>query len=812
MASRQKLIVVGNGMAGVATVEELLKRTAELFEITIFGAENQPNYNRVLLSSYLAGESGRDELVLNSREWYEENQIKLQTGVTVTNIEIDSKTVVTNTGSSHTFDRLVLATGSEALLPPIRGLKKSGVFSFRSLADAEAMINQAPAARKAIVIGGGLLGLEAARGLACRGVEVSVAHLTDRLMERQLDHAAAGLLRREITSLGIQVLLGYTAESIVGDDCVQGIRFSNGSFYEADLVVIATGIRPKVELARQAGIQIKRGIVVDDYMETSEPGIFAVGECCEHRGRLYGLVAPLKEQAAVAAGALLGERQVAYQGSMLSTRLKIAGVPLVSMGEPSDQGKPEELIYSDPGSSIYRKLVVNEGRLESAILVGDLEGEHRFRELIRSGENIGEQRRTLLTGAGTPRASIESLADDAIICGCQGVSKGDIVQAIREFKLTDLEGVSARTRACTSCKGCTPLINQILAAELGGAYKEDTAVICNCLPLSWEDARAEIKALGLKSVSSVLHTLGNGAGCAACKPALSYMLAELWLDDYEKERSALFINDRFHANIQNDGSFSVVPRIYGGVVTPQQLRTIADVAEKYEVPMVKLTGGQRIALLGIAGNDLPAVWRDLDMPSGHAYAKAVRTCKTCVGDAFCHFGVQDSISLGIEMEKRYQGIPCPAKVKMGASGCPRNCAESDVKDIGVIGIQGGWEIYVGGNGGVNSRIGDPLGVVKSKAEVFRIADAFIQYYRQNAHKAERTSVFVERLGIEHLKSVIFADEKGHVKFLTRRMDKLSAAYRDPWAESLAHDTSYFEEIVVDLEQPELVQAGKGSNE
>jgi nitrite reductase (NADH) large subunit len=374
------------------------------------------------------------------------------------------------------------------------------------------------------------------------------------------------------------------------------------------------------------------------------------------------------------------------------------------------------------------------------------------------------------------------MPDSATICGCMGVSKGAIIKAIEEHGLTSKQEISDKTRACTSCKGCAPLIEQILQDVLGGEYvrQEGQPLLCECIPMIWGDVRREVMTRGLKSVSQILNTIGNGTGCETCKAGLNYMLSELYMDDYEKESDALFVNDRHHANIQKDGTFSVVPRVYGGVTTSDQLRRIADVADKYQVPMVKITGGQRIDLLGIGKEELPSVWSDLGMPSGHAYTKAVRTCKTCVGNLFCRYGVQDSITLGIEMEQRYQGVSCPGKLKMAVSGCPRNCAETAIKDVGVIGIQTGWEIYIGGNGGVKVRVAELLTVVKTMEEVLDITGVFIQYYRENARWMERTSHFVERVGIEHIREVVLEDKHGIVDRLRKRMDEVVAAYRDPW--------------------------------
>ena len=794
MSKKERLVVIGNGMAGVATVENILTKRKDM-SIAIFGAEPYTNYNRVLLSSVLSGEVGLDEITLNPQKWYEENGIELHLDASVKKINKKEKFVITNKDEIYSFDKLLIATGSNAFIPPIKGIQNrgnlnQGIFTFRNLDDAKSMISWAQKCRKAIVIGGGLLGLEAARGLIRQGVEVTVVHLMDRLMDMQLDAAAAAILKKEINKLGINVLLGHCAEKIIGNGSVEGLRFTNGKVYQADMIVIATGIRPNVELASEAGLEVNQGIVVNDYMQTSNPDIYAVGECAEHRGKVYGIVAPLMEQAKVAAGAIAGNSSLRYEGSVVATKLKVAGIPLASIGNFYEESAGcEALVYSDQGASLYKKAVIQGGRVVGAILLGDLDDYSRFYEYIKNREDITLNRRFLLTGQPRAITSVTSMPDSATICGCMGVSKGAIVKAIEEYGLTSKEEVSEKTKACTSCKGCSPLIDQILQDVLGGEYvKHDGPQwFCGCIPMTWEDIRKEVIARGLKSVSEILHILGNGQGCETCKPGLNYILSELYLNDYEYEDDACFVDDKFYANIQKDETFSVVPRIYGGVTNPDQLRRIADVADKYHVPLVKITGGQRIDLVGISGELLSSVWADLGMPSGHAYTKAVRTCKTCVGETFCRFGVQDSMTLGIEMEQRYQGIPSPAKIKMAVSGCPRNCAESGIKDIGVVGIHTGWEIYIGGNGGIKSKVAELLTVVNTREEVLDITGVFIQYYRENARWLERTSQFMERVGIEHIREVIIKDKLGIVDRLRKRINQVIAAYKDPWLNNQQSD-------------------------
>ncbi|MBI5039378.1 MAG: NAD(P)/FAD-dependent oxidoreductase [Nitrospirae bacterium] len=791
MKTSERLIVIGNGMAGVATVEHLLARRSDV-AVTIFGSEPHINYNRVLLSSVLAGEAGFEDIILNPLAWYEQHGIELHLNATVSRIDLNGKSIITEKGNPYPFDKLLIATGSIPFIPPIKGIQTDGVlipgvFTFRNIEDTQSMIHWAQKSRKAIVIGGGLLGIEAAGGLIRQGVDVTIVHLVDRLMEMQVDAAGSEILKREVSRLGIQVVLGSCADEVItGNGLLEALHFTDGSVREADMIVIATGIRPNVHLSKDAGLSVNRGILVNDAMQTSHPDIYAVGECVEHRGTIYGIVAPLMEQARVAAEAIAGGTGIRYEGSVVATKLKVAGIPLASIGNIQGKIGCEEIVYSDPGAAIYKKLVISGGRMVGAILLGDLDGYSRYLGHIQHQEDISLQRKTLLTGQPQGAASIASMPDEAVICGCKGISKGTIINAIEEHQLTSIKEVSEKTRACTSCKGCAPLIEQILQEVLGGEYvKQDRpSHLCDCIPMVWEDIREEVIARGLKSVNTILTAVGNGIGCDTCRPALSYMLTELYIDAYEKEFDALLVNDQFHANIQKDGTFSVVPRIYGGVTTPEQLRRIADVAEKYQVPMVKITGSQRIDLLGIPGERLPSVWTELGMSSGHAYTKDVRTCKTCVGDAFCRFGVQDSTTLGILMEIKFQGIPCPGKIKMAVSGCPRNCAEAGIKDIGVVGIQTGWEIYVGGNGGVKPRIADLLTTVKTREEVLDVTGLFIQYYRENARWQERTSHFIERVGIDHVREVLLKDKLGIAGRLRERINEVAAAYKDPWAESL----------------------------
>jgi len=790
----ERLVVVGNGMAGMACVEQILRHSPG-FRITVFGDETHVNYSRIQLSSVLAGEKETEEIFLNRLEWYRENNIDLRLGVRITGVDAAARTVTGDDGSITTYDKLLLATGSSPLIPSIAGVEKDGVFCFRNLDDTRALMERARPGVKAVVIGGGLLGLEAARGLQLRCADVTVVHLMSTLMERQLDARGAEYLQRKIEELGVNVLLSHNTTTILGDSRVEGVAFVNGYRMEADLVVIAVGIRPNVELGRMAGLVVNRGIVVNDYMETSDPHVFAVGECVEHNSTVYGLVAPLYEQGKVLAATISGHRGPRYQGSIPEARLKIMGVDVFSAGFVQDNPPSVESIrYEDPSLGIYKKLNIRDGKLAGVILVGDLSDSRRYMEWLRTGEDLNNKRRSLLSPDPAPDggANVAELPDSEIVCGCNGVSKGAIVSAIHERSIRTLSQLKQCTRASTGCGSCTDLCSSLLKAVAPEFEEDKKKVLCECVPFPQEALREMVRSQKLKSVQEILDIYGNGAGCEVCKPALSYMVDMAWCGDHDEDRSARFINDRVHANIQRDGTFSVVPRMRGGVTSPAELRRIADVAEKYKVKMVKVTGSQRIDLLGINKADLPAIWAELGMPSGQAYTKGVRMVKTCVGTEFCRFGVQDAVHTGIELERRLENLYTPHKTKMGVTGCPRNCAEVTVKDIGLVGQEGSWQVVVGGAAGKRVRKADLLITVETTEEALNASMLFFQYYRENANYLERTYDFLERVGIEKVrKDTVYAPDK-QKKALLRRLQKSKALSRDAWMERVkpVHPTQF----------------------
>ena len=792
---KQKLVMIGNGMAGMRTLEELLKLVPGKYEITVFGAEPHPNYNRIMLSPVLAGEKTLDDIVLNPRDWYVENGIRLITGDPVEEIDRVARKVRSSQGVVADYDRLLITTGSNPFIIPVPGHEKKGVIGFRDIADVDAMLTAAGQYRSAVVIGGGLLGLEAANGLMKQGMDVTVVHLLDSLMERQLDKTASALLKGSLEQRGMKFLMEAQTAEILGDARVSGVRFADGSEVNADLVVMAVGIRPNMELAQRAGLHCERGIVVNDTMQTFDPRIYAVGECVQHREQCYGLVAPLFEQAKVAANHLAEMGIARYQGSVTSTKLKVTGIDLFSAGEFNEGEDDETLILQDPAQGVYKKLVLRDNRVRGAVLYGDtLDGTWYF-TLLREGTDISAFRSTVLfgqhdlgdAGHGDASASVMSLPDSAEICGCNGVCKGDIVDAIGKKGLFTLDDVRAHTKASSSCGSCTGLVESILASTVGEGYEQTPSKkgMCACTEHSHDEVIAAIQKGGLKSMQAVREALDwkSPDGCASCRPALNYYLLANWPDDYQDDAQSRFINERAHGNIQKDGTYSVVPRMFGGLCTADDLRAIADVSDKYNVPEMKVTGGQRIDLFGVRKEDLPAMWKDLSdagFVSGHAYGKALRTVKTCAGKTWCRFGTQNSTGLGVKLEEMTWGSWMPHKFKLAVSGCPRNCAEATIKDFGVVCVDSGYELHVGGNGGIKVRVTDLLCKVDTEEEVLEYCAAFTQLYREEAHYLERTAPWVERVGLNHIKQQILEDADSRAALAARFRHSQTYAQVDPW--------------------------------
>ena len=793
--SRERLVVVGNGMAGMRTVEELLKLDPARYDITVFGTEPHPNYDRIMLSSVLAGEKQVDDIVINTRAWYDENDITLRAGDTVTAIDPKARTVTAASGLTVPYDRLLLATGSRPIVPPIPGLNLSGVCAFRDIADVDTMISAAETYKRAVVIGGGLLGLEAAWGLKRRGMDVAVVHLMPTLMERQLDEAAGKLLQRDLTERGIAFFTDGQTEEVTGTDRVTGIKLADGREAPADLVVVAIGIRPDIALAKVAGLAVNRGIVVNDAMGTSDPDIYAVGECAEHRGAVVGLVAPIWDMARVCAHHLAGGEDMIYAAQATATRLKITGIDVYSAGQLAAGEDEDEIVLRDARRGAYRKLVMRDGKVVGTVLYGDVTDGAWYFDLIRRKTDVSDIADRMIlgqsatTGGNGPAAlDIASMPDDMQICGCNGVCKGTIVDTIKAKGLDTYDAVKAHTKASASCGTCAPLVRQLLAATLGIEVSGPTIpTVCKCTDHTHEDVRGQIIAQNLKTQDAVRTAMAwkTADGCSACRPALNFYLLCAWPGEYQDDSRSRFINERAHANIQKDGTYSVIPRMWGGTATAGELAAIATVAQKYHVKEIKITGGQRLGIYGIKKPDLPAVWGELTdagLVSGHAYAKGLRTVKTCVGLEWCRFGTQDSTSLGKRLEKLTWGNWTPHKFKMGVSGCPRNCAEASIKDFGVVCVESGFDLLVGGNGGIELRGTDKLCHVATEAEVLEYCAAFMQLYREEARYLDRTAPWIERVGIAYVRRRIVDDTEGRLALAAKFAHAQSFLQDDPWAE------------------------------
>lgn len=818
---KEKLVCIGNGMAGIRTIEELLKLSPDQYDITVFGAEPYNNYNRILLSPVLAGDKTLDDIILNEEQWYQDNNITLYTGQTIERLDRAKRTLYSDKGISIKYDRLLIATGSSPFIIPVPGHTLPGVIGFRDIKDVYTMLDAAKKGKHAVVIGGGLLGLEAANGLLKQGMEVTVVHLLDCLMEQQLDKAAGALLKKSLEETGLKFLMEAETAEILGDTKVSGLRFKDGQEIPADLVVMAVGIRPNIDLAKNSGLYSERGIVVNDTLQTYDPRIYAVGECVQHRKKVYGLVAPLFEQAKVCANHLANLGYARYEGSITSTKLKVTGIDVFSAGNFHGGKNSEELIFQDPSQGVYKKIVVEDNRIKGAVLYGDtIDGTWYF-QLMRDEVDISEQRERLLFGQAhlgdtghSNTSAVANMSDDTEICGCNGVCKGDIVNAIVEKKLFTLEDVRSQTKASSSCGSCTGLVEQLLSFTLGSDYSATpkTKPLCACTEYPHADVQRVIKEQHLTSTREVMDFMSwtTEDGCHVCRPALNYYLLCAWPAEYKDESHSRFINERIHANIQKDGTYSVVPRVWGGITNPQQLRQMADVAEKFKVPTVKFTGGQRIDFLGVKKQDLPGMWEELNkvgLVSGHAYGKALRTVKTCVGTDWCRFGTQDSTGLGIKLEKLTWGSWTPHKFKMAVSGCPRNCSESTIKDFGVVAVDSGWELYIGGNGGIKVRVTDLLCKVETEEEVLEYCSAFIQMYREDAHYLERTAPWIERIGLAEIKKNIVEDADKRKMYYDRFIESQKYAQEDPWAERATKGVAQHEfKILKDIstQQKELV--------
>ena len=786
-------------MAPGRCLERLFETSADAYSVTVFNAEPRVNYDRIMLSPVLSGEKAFDDIVIHGDGWYIQHGVMLYKGHKVVEIDRAAKTVRSEHGDIAAYDKLIIATGSNPVVIPVPGHKLAGVLSYRDLDDVHAMMLAAKARGKAVVIGGGLLGLEAAAGLQAQGMEVVVIHLMPTLMERQLDPAAGYLLQKAIEDRGIKVHCKANTKEITGTTKVTGVLLEDGTHYPADIVVMAVGIRPNAGLAKDAGITVNRGIVVTPDMRTSDPDIFALGECAEASGQVFGLVAPLYDMANVVAAQLTGDASAEFHPKATATKLKVTGCDLYSAGDFADEPGREEIVLRDPTRGVYKRLVLKDNRILGAVLYGDTGDGPWFFDHVKRGTDVSEMRETLIFGQNyqggstmDPMAAVAALPDEAEICGCNGVCKGKIVSKITELGLKNLDEVRAHTKASASCGSCTGLVEQVIKLTLGESYNPAAVQpMCTCTDLGHDDVRRLIKAKALKSIPALMQELGwkTSCGCAKCRPALNYYLISDWPGEYEDDSQSRYINERVHANIQKDGTYSVVPRMWGGVTSAKELRAIADVVDKFAIPTVKCTGGQRIDLLGVKKEDLPAVWSDLNaagMISGAAYAKGLRTVKTCVGTDWCRFGTQDSTGLGIKLEKFLWGSWSPAKLKLAVSGCPRNCSEATCKDIGVICVDSGYEIHFAGAAGLDIHGTQVLGHASTEEETIEIIGALTQIYREQGRYLERIYKWAKRVGTESIRAAVIEDREKRRQLFDRFVYSQTFAQAvDPWAERVA---------------------------
>ena len=790
--NKKKLVMIGNGMAGVRAIEEILKANPDMFDITIFGAEKYPNYNRIMLSPVLAGDTTIEDIILNDEQWYKDNDITLHLGKRIKEIQRGYKKVIAEDGTEAKYDNLIIATGSNPFIIPIPGHDKEGVMAFRDIDDCDKMFEAAKKYKKAAVIGGGLLGLEAAKGLLHLGMEATVIHDQATLMNMQLDTVAGEMLRSDLEGQGMEFKVSTLTTEVVGDERVTGLKFKDGSTLDCDLLIMAVGIRPNMALAKDCGLFCNRGIVVNDYMQTvTDPSVYTVGECAEHRGIAYGLVAPLFEQAKTLAYMITGQGLKSYEGSVVSTKLKISGVDVFSAGDFMGTPGADVIELMDKVGGVYKKIVLEDDKIKGVVMFGDTADGPTFFQWMQDGKDVSEQRSTMLFSASGLGDSGHSgidlaaeMADDTVVCGCNGVTKKDVVDAIVKDGLTTRKEITACTKAAGSCGGCAGLVDQLLASTLGTAFVEsEHDPICACTEMNHEQVKEQIRSKKMTHVREVMNVLDwKDEGCQVCRPAINYYIGMIWPEDSEDDRTSRIANEKMHANIQKDGTFSVIPRIYGGVTTPDELIKIATVAKKYDVPTVKITGGQRIDLLGVKKEDLAPMWKDLGMACGYAYGKALRTVKTCVGSEWCRFGTQDSTSLGIHLEKELDRIWFPAKVKLAVSGCPRNCAEATIKDVGIVGVEGGWEISTGGNGGVHVVATELLCLVETAEEVEEICKAYLQHYRETGRHNERCAPWQKRVGLEGIKAVVVNDIENRKALVERLHAYLAEQKQDPWVE------------------------------
>ncbi|WP_034256790.1 nitrite reductase large subunit NirB [Adhaeribacter aquaticus] len=791
----QRIIVVGNGMVGYKFCEKLVsKNQSGAFAITVFGEEPRPAYDRVHLSAYFSGTTA-EELTMAPISWYEQNNITLHLGELVTDVDPVAKTITTHKGEIFAYDKLVLATGSGAFVPPINGVEKTGVFVYRTIEDLEAMLAYAPKAKTAAVIGGGLLGLEAAKAAVDMGLETHVIEFAPRLMPRQLDEAGSETLKKKLENLGISIHLKKSTTAILGEEAVNKMTFADGSELEVDMIIVSAGIKPRDEVARKAGLAVgpRGGIEVNNQLQTSDPDIFAVGESALHEGMIYGLIAPGYEMAEVVVTNLIGGEK-SFTGFDMSTKLKLIGVDVASFGDPfCTETKGHPIVFEDKVKGIYKRINVSEdGKyLLGGILVGDASSYNMLLQTAKNKIILPPNPEDLILGArgGSAEpagAGVMSLPEDATICSCENVTKGTICSSIVSDELSDVAGIKKCTKAGTSCGGCVPMLGDLLTATLKEQGKDVKKVLCEHFSYSRQEILDIVKINNIRTYDELLDQYGKGDGCEVCKPAVASILASTWNELILKQATIQDTNDRYLANIQKGGTYSVVPRIPGGEITPEKLIVIGQVAAKYSL-YTKITGGQRIDMFGARIDQLPDIWEELvnaGFESGHAYGKSLRTVKSCVGSTWCRYGLHDSVGFAIQVEERYRGIRSPHKLKGGVSGCVRECAEAQSKDFGIIATEKGWNLFVCGNGGAKPQHAILFATDLDTETCLRYLDRFLMFYIKTAEPLNRTSTWLNKMegGIDYLRQVIIEDSLGICEDLEREMAFMIETYACEWKE------------------------------
>jgi nitrite reductase (NADH) large subunit len=789
---KHEVVVVGNGMVSLRFCEKLLEYdTSKQFHITILGEEIRPAYDRVQLTSFFEKESP-DELLLAGQAWYDENGIDLLLGDRVVEIDRKHKTVATASGRQCSYDHLILATGSSPFVPPIKGVDLDGVFVYRTIEDLEAIREYSQTAKTATVIGGGLLGLEAAKACHDLGLKTTVLERSPRLMTRQIDSGGGIILSHLIENIGVTVLTDKISCSFTGEQAVTGIELEGEENHAADMVIISAGIRPNDELGRAAHLTVgdRGGIAVDNHMRTSDHHIYAIGEVALHDGMIYGLVAPGYDMADTAAAHLCHVKKT-FEGADMSTKLKLMGVDVASVGDPL---LPEEhskaVVVYDSHRGIYKKLVMSKdgSELKGAILIGDASEYGLLLQMAKKSIPLPEHPETLLVKTGAHVAVEIEIDDDEVICSCKGVTKGDICNAIETHGLTTLADVKKITQAGTGCGGCLSVVNDIFEGEMARSGVEIDTSLCEHFSHSRQELFNIIKVTGAQSFDEILTSHGKGTGCEICKPTVASILASIHNDHVVNHAQIQDTNDKYMGNIQRNGTYSVVPRAPGGELTPDQIITIGQVAKQFNL-YTKVTGGQRIDLFGAHLSQLPLIWKELvdaGLETGHAYGKSLRTVKSCVGSTWCRFGLQNSVDVAVLLENRYKGLRSPHKLKMAVSGCVRECAEAQSKDVGLIATEAGWNLYVCGNGGVNPRHADILATDIDTETAVQYIDRFLMYYVHTAERLTRTAPWLEKLegGLKHLQDVVINDSLGINEQLEAEMQHIVDTYKCEWAETL----------------------------